>query len=485
MKTLNEVASQDNRVRRLSVSTEWLAQALVFTLFVVLVLPRTLWTMPIVYGMPYAITAGLLLAGFALSLRSLTAMITLIAVSFALGLMTSAAILNITLSIATYSSAILLLVRNTTVSPEKLYKAWSRGLLFSGAIILVVGIAQLIRAGFPAELPYRDYSPDVFSALYGAGGPRLVTMILAPALALVVFKAFHARTLTPKTVLSVVLLVFGLVVPGSNATLLAVLAAAAAYLCSTVVRRFLTSATRHNQRFLGLRLRASSLGLAAITAIGLTATFLLVGSTNYSVRALSRFTSESQTGHTSPKLIAARETLLQLPRELPYQSITGVGLGNYSSWSQLLLSGVYADRFLQGRAAGLPISVNEQSWDKVLKYMSLEYYETYGRWYVNSIATQPWFSWQSLFAETGVLGLFLLALVVLPKLSRLRLYETDNADDKAIKKTLGFYAWFVFFMGFVDNYFEYPWLIAPFLLALALIPSRLHINQAGWHCHGQ
>src|SRR5690606_37877813 len=68
-------------------------------------------------------------------------------------------------------------------------------------------------------------------------------------------------------------------------------------------------------------------------------------------------------GPRNAKVTATLDTLLELPARKPLQPAFGVGLGNYSSWSQLLLSGVYVDRFLSGRIEGLPVSYDDTAWD--------------------------------------------------------------------------------------------------------------------------
>lgn len=438
--------------------------------FLVLLLPREVIYMPLIYASPWLTVLALASMGFKLSLRSLGILAGLLATSLIVAVLGPGSVLNVALSVATYGSALLLALAPKRSADSAAIATWSRSLLVVAGILLVYGLGQMVRAGFPLALPYRDFSPDVFAGPYGRGGPRLVTMLFVPAFFQVTVTALRRPRLGARDVVAIGVLLFAIIAPGSNATILAFGAAIGAYLAQGLARRVVGAAAKGREVPIVLRVRSGIAALLLVGALVVTVGWFVLGSTSYLQRSLSRFTSQPVTGQVSPKAIAAWSTLSQLPVDVPWQPAVGIGLGNYSSWSQLLLSGVYVQRFLFGRVSSFPVSVNDVSWNHVLFHISPESYAQHGRFYVESVSTQPWFSWQSLYGEIGVLGLLLVGVLVAPRLRRLRLQPTDPEPLSALKVTLGLYVWFAVFMGFVDNYFEYPWLLAPLLLGLALVP---------------
>ncbi|MFO7544321.1 MAG: hypothetical protein R6W77_02385, partial [Trueperaceae bacterium] len=448
------------------------ASAVVLLQFLVLLLPRDVAFMPIIYASPWLTTAALVAFGFRVSRRALAMLAAIVTISVLVALLGPGSPLNVAVSVMTYGSALLLVLATGRPYQDRLVRAWSRGLLLVAGFLLAYGLAQMVRHGFPLALPYRDFSPDVFAGPYGRGGPRLVTMLFVPALFWVSVATLRRPRLRVRDVAAVVALVFAVVAPGSNATILAFAAAVAAFLAGRAVLTYVRAVAQRASPTVRTRVRATVAWLGLLAVVGLASTWLLLGSGSYVQRSLSRFTSQPQSGQVSPKAVVAWDTLTKLPVDAPYQPAVGLGLGNYSSWSQLLLSGVYVERFLYGRVSALPVSVNEVSWRHVLVHISPEAYERYGRFYIESVATQPWFAWQSLYAEIGVVGLLLLAVALAPRLHRLTIGSHDPERLRILKLTLGLYLWFAVFMGFVDNYFEYPWLLAPLLLGLVLVPRR-------------
>src|SRR5690606_9104017 len=116
------------------------------------------------------------------------------------------------------------------------------------------------------------------------------------------------------------------------------------------------------------------------------------------------------------------------------------------------------------------VSYDDTAWDLILWHISPEAYARYGRCYVESISTQPWSSWQSLYAETGHLDLILLFTAYSPLMGLLAVFPSVSASLVAAMYTLGSFALFAVICGFIDNLSEYPWLLVPLILALLVIP---------------
>ena len=441
--------------------------------FLTLLLPRDGGSAAIIYATPLITTLALVLTRqFQLRLSSLLALSALLLPSLLFVSFGQGGQLNLVLSLATYSSLYLLVLAPAATADERRLQVWERLVVLMAVAVVALGLAQLVARGFPLRLPYFDFSPDVFEGPYGAGGHRLVPLVVAPALFLQVLRVTTGAAGFARTLPVLLLLVFGTVAPGANAMILAIGTAVGAQVLTVMARRAAKTLDLGGY-FLsksGLTQAVVVGGLAIVLSAGVFAV-TGTGSLPHVRKSISSLLGVNQTsGPRNAKVAATLDTLLELPAREPLQPAFGVGLGNYSSWSQLLLSGVYVDRFLSGRVGGLPVSYDDTAWDLILWHISPEAYDLYGRWYVESISTQPWSSWQSLYAETGLLGLILLIAAFAPLLKRLTVFPTDSARLLAAKYALGTYAWFAVVCGFIDNFFEYPWLLIPLILGLLVIP---------------
>src|SRR5690606_31352252 len=116
-------------------------------------------------------------------------------------------------------------------------QVWERLVVLMAVAVVVLGLAQLVARGFPLRLPYFDFSPDVFEGPYGAGGHRLVPMVVAPALFLQVLRVTTGAAGFARTLPVLLLLVFGTVAPGANAMILAIGTAVGAQVLTVMARR--------------------------------------------------------------------------------------------------------------------------------------------------------------------------------------------------------------------------------------------------------
>ena len=151
------------------------------------------------------------------------------------------------------------------------------------------------------------------------------------------------------------------------------------------------------------------------------------------------------------------KTVTDLPADAPYQPLVGPSLGNYSSWSQLLPSGVYWQRFIEGSQVDGDVALRRwcgRAWNNVLVHLSLSYIDNFGRWYVESVFTQPFWTWHSLYAETGVVGLAIVLGLIITTLRLGTIRTSDGHAEQALKKFTFSYTIFFVLMCFADNYFE-------------------------------
>jgi hypothetical protein len=442
-------------------SRERMCQLVIGTAFAVLALPRSLLTVPVVYSAPFLLSLAVVATGlFRVSLRNLLVLLCLVSCNCVVAVLTSSRLLNVMLSLATYSGFYLLAVR-----PDRLrlglLRAWATGLVCLASVELAIGLVQLIRVGFPAKLPYYDYFPDEFKGSYGLGGARLVTLLFVPT----VFYLYSCLLEFKRTRYAAAMAVFAVatVLPGFNGGIIAAMLAFLTFLAYDRVRVFLrapgwqSAATR---RITGYVLVVALLGTVLFYRVG------NIGHVIFSVRAVALVGG----GPGATKSRAFMNTVARLPQDTPYQPMVGLGLGNYSSWSQMLLSDAYVQRFVIGthtsRKPPLPSSYRKETRRYVLKYLERGLDD---RWIVSSIRNQPYFSWQSLYAEVGILGLALVYVILYSPIRTALRYGYTTGYPRVIRRTLSMYLFFVVYVCFLDNFLEYPWLTLPVFLGLVLI----------------
>lgn len=443
--------------------------------FVVYALPRSMTLYPLFFAFPVLWgLCGLLLFRARLVLMPLIAIVALLVLNFVVTLAGGSALINFALGAVTLSWLFLLALRFPHHQATA-RRCFANAVLIVAMLQLAVGLTQSVAAGFPFQLPYRDYSPDIFQGTYGTGGPPVVTM--AMLLGLFVAASAWLAGAGQRYALLACVLAAGSVLPGSNATILAgFLAALAGTFAAWLSLR----------RSGGNRARARRGLLLPVLAIMAIAGVLLLSLTSldYLGRIGGRLTGSGYE-ETSPKVTAAYDTLVRLPLDVPYQPAVGVGLGGYSSWAQLLLSGVYYERFLADRAAQnpLPVSYRPEAWNYVLSYLS----PLKDRWFVESLAAQPYFAWMSLYAEVGLVGLALIWVAARPlllpilrrPLERVPGNPRQLGAQAGLRLALVCYTFFVVALGFVDNYFEYPWLIMPWIIGLLAVEPGALVRRSG------
>jgi hypothetical protein len=432
--------------------------------FLVYALPRGMSLYPLFFAFPLAWgLCGLLLFRARLVVMPLVALVALLLLNLVVTLAGGSGLINLALGSVTFSWLFLFALRFPQ-HQDVARRCFARTAILMALLQLSVGLLQSVAAGFPFMLPYRDYSPDIFQGTYGIGGPPVVTMVMLLGM-FVAASAWMAGAGLRYGILACVLAA-GSVLPGSNATIFAGFLAA-------VTGTFLAWISTRRRSGAAPRSRGLLLPVVSIVAIG---SLVLFSFTNldYLERIGGRLTGAGYE-EQSPKVTTAYDTLVRLPLDVPFQPAVGVGLGSYSSWAQLLLSGVYFERFLADRAARnpLPVSYRPEAWNYVLSNLS----PLKDRWFVESLSAQPYFAWMSLYGEIGLVGVALIWVAARPMLVPLFRLPLERApgDPRRLRPEAGLrlallcYTLFVFALGFVDNYFEYPWLIMPWLVGLLAV----------------
>jgi len=466
-------------------SADWI---IILGAFVILMLTRSMSTAPIIYSSPLLVTVFLVIFGTFRVKRTvllLTAILGLVNVIIIV--LTDAHLMNFILSAATYSGFYLLIISRGEKSSFRI-NAWVTGLTVLVSFEVFLGISQFVRHGFPMRLPYRDFSPDVFQGTYGMGGVRLMSIISSYCFFYFLIRYYYKREWTSGAMVIISLL--GMILPGSNAMILAALLSIALFLGIVGIKMV-------SQKYLSRRMSRNTLvsSLFVLFIFGLSIViFISFGSPTHIAYHLSRMAParsetisedvrkiergsninmEMMTGVEALKALSHFRTLFDLPWDAPYQPLLGVGLGNYSSWSQMILSMEYRRLSLFGTHVSkeklgiIPTRTSSASRKYVMPYVEWKIHHPNR----GSIANSPWSSWQSLYGETGFFGLLIFGFIVLVHLQKCFFWRDDIWKVQVLKITLLLSTIFFVLAGFIDNYFEYPWLTVPYFLGLVIVPG--------------
>lgn len=181
--------------------------------------------------------------------------------------------------------------------------------------------------------------------------------------------------------------------------------------------------------------------------------------------AYTTFTSKEMT-QAGRKVLYYDQTLTKLPREYPSMIIWGVGPGNYSSRSAWIVSGHYLlqqPRFIPPTPTPLAEKYNFRIWTKD---MIGEHFLGGG-----SITNQPFSTWISVFAETGLAGLLFFGLIfytIHRAFNRTIKMYPDSFYEKyatGMKLSLAY----ILLLFFVDNLFEWPLVMGQFFVFAGLV----------------
>ena len=167
---------------------------------------------------------------------------------------------------------------------------------------------------------------------------------------------------------------------------------------------------------------------------------------------------------TPRKVIAAYETI-NLSIEKPTLPLLGLGLGRYSSYAAMSLSG----EILKYQPWYIPISISEETDKVILPYWNKALLEK-DPW-AHGVANQPWFTYMSIYGELGLPGLASFVIFFLFVLRKLKFIKNrDNQIlERDISKGLLIFTYFLLYLFFFDNWFEDARLMVPYFIILGFV----------------
>ncbi len=458
--------------------------------FTILLLPRRITTAPLIFSSPLLLTLFLISTReFYLSRTKLILLSGIVSLSLINIFLNPSIWINVLVSLVTFSGFYIALAEIRSSSLD-LFETYRKVLLFTGSALVVIGTYQLVTGGLPygSFLFFKHGTPDVLKAFYGSGGQRLYLLLLAPAAIFMICRFFY-RPNYRNAIAAVVFSVFialnghtsGVMIFFVSFLVWGILKLAAALKKMVIPKRnvkvflfvllpflfFFIMAVRH---FGGMKYLRSR--LIDITTVETRIDYF----TDREEELFAGHPLEDKFRISSVDNLKIRtllRTVLFIPFEQPLGIVIGSGLGTYSSWAQMILSEYYPKEFIFGTHAAerhIPeflISRTELSERYVMHYfyrnLATQHY---------SVSVQPWSSWQTIYAEIGFAGMLLLFFLFMFLWRKIYLRPEGNKDLQIVRSFLIVYTFFFLMMGFIDNYYEYPWLTVPYFTALVFYPVR-------------
>ena len=158
-------------------------------------------------------------------------------------------------------------------------------------------------------------------------------------------------------------------------------------------------------------------------------------------------------------------TLFELPQEVGWQPFIGVGPGQYSSRASLIRTGEY----IRGTSVPLPPYTSTATEHIMTLWRNVLRRPGHGSTYF------PFYSWQSLYGEMGILGVLVVGLFAFKILGNLRKWGRGNFPGMNL--SLMVLTLYLLLLGFQDNYWEFTQAVFPLFLVLALGYNYLRIQN--------
>jgi len=174
-----------------------------------------------------------------------------------------------------------------------------------------------------------------------------------------------------------------------------------------------------------------------------------------------------------PRAEIILNVLQDIPKEFPVARWIGLGPGQFSSRASLIGSGIYIGGFYTPSSIkflhpDMPLAVREYLYPLIKGATGIT-------WYTSTF--QPYFSLLAILAETGVIGLGLFLYFFLKIVTS----AVKRASGDPEKKILSFVfltgAFFIFLLGFQENYYEMPQAIFIGALILNVIYALIVSND--------
>ncbi len=247
-------------------------------------------------------------------------------------------------------------------------------------LVLILSVINLTRYGFPIKLPYINYAPDRYSALYGQGGAKIVTIIG--------FFGFTSELFLPKNERKSHYLIFSLL--------------------NFIVPNYLT----------GIIMGVGAMGLVSARKGYLLIVVILIG-VIVGPYALSRFSSLNSGFATdigfNPKIFAYI-SVFQLYVKYPLTIFFGTGLGQFTSTPALWAS-PYIVSLSTHDVPNLPgLSMSDYHNNILGPVLSLVSDDS---WSLSSSANKPYSSVTTILSEYGLVGSIIIAILFIKAFRKL------------------------------------------------------------------
>lgn len=222
----------------------------------------------------------------------------------------------------------------------------------------------------------------------------------------------------------------------------------------------------------------STIFYALVTAVLIVGMFVYTQWENveYTVESLRQVyttAANKDVTKTSGKVVYFREVFSKLPIEYPWFPLVGVGPGNYSSRSAWLVSGEYLER----QPDYIPITPSEAAKTYLIPLWSRKQISETSKG-AGSITNQPFSTWISLFCEFGIGAVIVLSLLffTLDRAFRRNQRQVEDIFQRDLALGLRMVLLYFVILFFVDNLFEWPMVMAQFLVFSALAIRRLDVK---------
>ena len=366
---------------------------------------------------------------------------------------------NAIVAFFTYGSIVYILVeRNSFVSPNYSYQKYARILRWTVLIEGVVGIVQFVLVSATSRfdiLPGDAVQGTIGLLAFVSGNPGFGNQMFA--INMVFFLVFLSPDLIirRKGLISFSIGLLSLMMAG-------VLHVFIALLFSMLVTLFYF---RSNLLFSNLGKLVGAVFLAGALILPLQVIFPEFSRTASVFLALYQDLD-------SPKFRIVERTAVDMPAEFPHVNLVGLGPGQYLSRAGLISSGRYTEQKIPFLANTLSEPLRKygfQTWDS---------YASNTDRFGGSTMHRPYFTTLSLYAEFGLVCLFVLLIylvILLAKMRSLYLVHRRAGDDLSayVSFALGLLLVFLFSISFFDNYLETTQAIFPGLLLMSAFRRSL------------
>lgn len=385
-----------------------------------------------------------------------------ILIAFASSLINQSNYINFLLATLTFFAPVISFINIFLFPYDKKHLTWAISLIiFFSVIQIPIGIYQIYRGiGWDVINPFKitKAAGDFFVGTLGSNSTLVaVKMVFVASITTALF----INTKKRKYLVLALILALGWILPSAMHTIILAVAILILYIVTAFIKKFF-------RMLLSKKLSQSRiiLALVAITVLSVFSVMTQKNNINYAINRISIFLGK-EGQESNRKWIGLKNTIFKLPHEKYYAPLIGVGIGSYSSRAALILSGEY----LRQQPDFIPISLSKETKKFIVPLWNRELLEDPTK---HGVANQPFSTWQSMYGELGLAGIFMLCLVFFQNLKAFSLSNhSSNMYQKSISNSMKFFTFYLFFLFFFDNWFEYPRFMIPYWIFLGLLIKEL------------